>query len=1115
MSSTRIVSQTAFSAGELSLLMDDRIDKDRYASGCRRLLNMLAWPHGAVTRRPGWDFIIEAGAPEGAAGGRQRLMSFRFSIIQAYILEWGQRNAVGYLRFFKDEAGVGGVIVALATTAEITNGSFLTGISGWADESGAGSAISYDGTLKCMNLDSNGSTTAAGEQGVAHTSGGVEHVLAFRVVTGPVSIRIGTTSGDDDIFALAHYSEGSHTVDFTPPVGNTTFYVRFEYGDTDALKKVTGIRIFDDEGVELWTPYSTEEHLVKAKNAQSEDVVYLAKSGIYTYKLIRYSHTSWSLEKVTFGPAIEAPLHLSVKTVGTPGTRTLNYVVTAVDLESTEESLASDMATITTAKAAMSDTDYNELTCKAKEGVTDYNFYRLKNGVKGFIGKGNLVGDFKAFAITAATKANPCEITAAEHTFVDGEQVVIDGVTGMVELNGNTYTVDNAAADTFELTAINSSAYTDYVSGGMATIAVVYQDNDDPDPDLQSTPPVSKNPFPAEADYPSAVAFFEQRLGYATGEVIRMSGTANLENFNISNPLKDDDAVTFKLASTEANFVHWIVPLKEMILGTNGGIWKVTGMNNEALTPGSIDAKQQASRGASDIQPLVVGPGVLFMQRGNGVLRELAYDIYTDGYKDSDVSVLSEHILRDSPAVAMAYQQIPSSLVWVIQESGEMRAMIYFREHDVIGWSRIVTDGEVESVATIPGDEGTDDQVWISVRRFRKYVGWDWLVVAGSGGTASGLEGDGFVVQSGVTFEAGLVVQGQDLEGETAWFKYTGGLSFAGDSEVTFVEHPAAGDEIEVVFHGCGTLNAEKWELLTYPYEYRRYIERLAPIFRVQDLEDVNYSNMTYPYNRLLDPAAARMVDSGLTLDLPLTVTWISQENPATVTCAAHGLSAGNKVRLYDAEATDDDGTVVTHPLSVAMYTVSNPTTDTFQLAGIDNTEGLRFWGSCVARKCVTTLSGLEHLHGRTVSILSDGFTQPDVVVGDATRGWLPGTIQIAAAGLVHVGLPYTSELRPMRPDIIQPDGSTLGRMKQVTNLWIHFYQTVGAEVGEHPDRMQEVGFREASLPGNVPIPLFTGVKNPNFDGTASRNAQVIIRQTKPLPQTILSVTQLITFMDG
>ena len=78
--------------------------------------------------------------------------------------------------------------------------------------------------------------------------------------------------------------------------------------------------------------------------------------------------------------------------------------------------------------------------------------------------------------------------------------------------------------------------------------------------------------------------------------------------------------------------------------------------------------------------------------------------------------VLAVHIAGDG-IVQMAYQQEPMGILWVVTSDGQLNALTYMREHEVIGWHRhpIGGDGIVESVAVIPGSG--QDEVWIAVRR--------------------------------------------------------------------------------------------------------------------------------------------------------------------------------------------------------------------------------------------------------------------------------------------------------------------------------------------------------------------------------------------------------------
>lgn len=72
--------------------------------------------------------------------------------------------------------------------------------------------------------------------------------------------------------------------------------------------------------------------------------------------------------------------------------------------------------------------------------------------------------------ITGITKANPAVVTySGSDTYANGDIVYITGVVGMTQVNDLEFTVANVntGANTFELSGIDSSAYTTYSSGGI------------------------------------------------------------------------------------------------------------------------------------------------------------------------------------------------------------------------------------------------------------------------------------------------------------------------------------------------------------------------------------------------------------------------------------------------------------------------------------------------------------------------------------------------------------------------------------------------------------------------------------------------------------------------
>lgn len=79
-------------------------------------------------------------------------------------------------------------------------------------------------------------------------------------------------------------------------------------------------------------------------------------------------------------------------------------------------------------------------------------------------------------AITGATQAAPCVLTATGHSFINGDNVKIAGIVGMTELNGQIYTVANVGVNDFELNddngaVINSGGYGAYGGPGTAHLA--------------------------------------------------------------------------------------------------------------------------------------------------------------------------------------------------------------------------------------------------------------------------------------------------------------------------------------------------------------------------------------------------------------------------------------------------------------------------------------------------------------------------------------------------------------------------------------------------------------------------------------------------------------------
>ena len=156
-----------------------------------------------------------------------------------------------------------------------------------------------------------------------------------------------------------------------------------------------------------------------------------------------------------------------------------------------------------------------------------------------------------------------------------------------------------------------------------------------------------------------------------------------------------------------------------------------------------------------------------------------------------------------------------------------------------------------------------------------------------------------------------------------------------------------------------------------------------------------------------------------------------------------------------------------------------------------------------------TTISGLSHLEGQVVAILADGSTHPNKTVSS-------GSITLdRSAKNVKVGLAFTSLLQTMRLDAGSQDGTSQGKTKRIYDITVRMYETIGIEVGPNLNDMERIPFRSSADLMDEGIPPFTGDKEIEFRGNYETDGFIYVRQTQPLPFTILSLYPRLVTNDG
>jgi hypothetical protein len=500
--------------------------------------------------------------------------------------------------------------------------------------------------------------------------------------------------------------------------------------------------------------------------------------------------------------------------------------------------------------------------------------------------------------------------------------------------------------------------------------------------------------FSDTTGHPSCVTFFEQRLVFAATlnnpQTIYFSKSGDYENMdaNIGGTVADDDAIVYTIASNQVNAIRFLSPTRTLIIGTAGGEFAVYGGgDNDAITPTNIIIKKQSNYGGANVDAVPVANATLFLQRAKRKIRELAYNFDVDGYVAPDLTILAEHI-TEGGVTQMAYQEEPLSIIYAVREDGELVALTYQRDQQVVAWHRHIFGGAFgsdkavcESVAVIPTDLD-EYEVYVIIKR---------------------------------------------------------------------------------------TINGAT----------KRYVEVLNTFdFTETDNTTFNFLDSQLNYDG---------VSSTLNGDI---------SNSATTVVVADGtnFSSSGKIQINN---------------EIISYTGKSTNNLTGCTRGQNLTTAAAHTSGATVDQVVETLSGLTHLEGQTVSVLADGATHPTKTVSS-------GAISLdRTAKKVKVGLSYTSVLQTMRIDAGSQNGTSQGKTKRIYEVTVRLFETVGVEIGPDLNNLERIPFRSSANPMDQGISPFTGDKEVEFRGNYETDGFIFVRQTQPLPLTILSLYPRLVTNDG
>ena len=148
-----------------------------------------------------------------------------------------------------------------------------------------------------------------------------------------------------------------------------------------------------------------------------------------------------------------------------------------------------------------------------------------------------------------------------------------------------------------------------------------------------------------------------------------------------------------------------------------------------------------------------------------------------------------------------------------------------------------------------------------------------------------------------------------------------------------------------------------------------------------------------------------------------------------------------------------------------------------------------------------TIFTGLDHLEGEIVSVISEGQD-----VGDFTVA--AGLITLPTPSLeVIVGLKYEQKIQPVALEAGGETGTSQGKPRRIDTAFIKFYKTVNAIIRTVTLKDQKLRFRDETLPVENPVEPRDINQRVKFQDTYGEENRVIVLNDRPVPMAVLSIT--------
>jgi hypothetical protein len=689
----------ALNRGLVSPLALARTDLKRYALSAEICTNFMARVLGSVMLRPGTAYLGST-----LSNNQAKHLPFIFSATDTALVELTANT----MRVRVADA----IVQRVAVSTAISNPTFTGSLTFWttADETGATSQWE---TGDVLALTGNGIAAAITRQQVSVAGGdiGKEHGLRITVTRGPVTLRVGSSSGADDYIAETSLFAGTHSLAFTPT--GSSFWVQFQ--NTNARTALVDTCTIDSAGdMTLPTPWGSSD-LANIRFDQSADVLFVACAGQQQQRIERRGTHSWS---VAVYEADDGPFRLE---------NTGPITIAPSNLQGE--------ITLTASRALFYSGHVGSIFRIASQGqavhvaVTGGNIWSNPVKVTG-------VGQTRAITIeltgtwvgTVTLQQSVGEPGAWQD--VSGETWTANTTAGFTDGSDNQIIYYRLGAKTGQWTSGEMDGALVVSTGSISGIARIRGVTNstsasasvltpfggtDPSPDW------SEGAWSSFRGWPSAVALHEGRLWWAGSDNVWGSVSDAFASYD-DTVEGDSGPISRSIGSGPVDTINWLLPLQRLILGGAAAEKSARSSSFDSpLTPTDFALKDASTQGSASIPAVKIDTDGIFVQRAARRIYRMTFSpnyLSMIDYATSDLTNMVPDIaIAAGGIVGVAVQRQPDTRIHAWLADGTVAVLVFDAAEEVQCWVKVASaaSGIVEDVVVLPGT--IEDQVYYCVRR--------------------------------------------------------------------------------------------------------------------------------------------------------------------------------------------------------------------------------------------------------------------------------------------------------------------------------------------------------------------------------------------------------------